>query len=359
VAASIDGTQFWFSRSQEQLADQAILRSARRSINYLYCENKSKRQPGSAMVIVTITYLTLVYLLFFKFKLLPWNKVTQAVSVVIGVVILTGFLVGLQGLTPSSTQGTITGRIVEIAPQVSGRVLEVPVEPNVIVETDAVLFTIDKVPFEARVQELQARLALSELRLAQHKELVEKRAGSEFQLQQTEAETLQLQAQLTNAEFDLNNTQVLAPSRGMVPRLFLKPGMQVSPSRSVLTFVDTSELTIVALFQQKALQSTRVGDKALVNFPALPGRVFETTVVALPNAIGDSQVLASGQLPSVQGARMTRLYPAYISLPPDFPEELNKVGLAATVYIHTEGAGVVGIVAVILQWVGTSLDAII
>ena len=76
-------------------------------------------------------------------------------------------------------------------------------------------------------------------------------------------------------------------------------------------------------------------------------------------AIGDAQALTSGQLPAVQQVKMTRLYPAYIALPDDFPENLHKVGLAATVYIHTEGAGVVGIVAVVLQWVGTSLDAII
>ena len=310
------------------------------------------------MLIVTVTYLALVYLLFFKFKLLPWNKITQAICVVVGVVILTGFLVGLQGLTPSSTQGMITGRLVEIAPQVSGRIIEVSVEPNEPVEADAVLFSIDRLPFEARVQELQARLALSELRLGQHRELAKRGAGSEFQVQQTEAETLQLQAQLNNAEFDLANTLVRAPSQGIVPRLFLKPGMQVSPSRSVLTFLDTGELAIGALFQQKALQSTKVGDKAMVNFPALPGRVFETKVIALPSAIGDAQVLATGQLPSVQEQRMTRLYPAYLAMPADFPEDLNKVGLAATVYIHTEGAGVVGMVAVILQWVGTSLDAI-
>jgi hypothetical protein len=56
---------------------------------------------------------------------------------------------------------------------------------------------------------------------------------------------------------------------------------------------------------------------------------------------------------------MTRLYPVYVTLPGDFPEELRKAGLAASVTIHTEGAGVVGMVAVVLQWVNTSLDAII
>lgn len=45
----------------------------------------------------------------------------------------------------------------------------------------------------------------------------------------------------------------------MVPCLFLVPGMGVSPSRSVLTFVNTEEAAIVALFQQKALQVVRIG----------------------------------------------------------------------------------------------------
>ena len=82
-------------------------------------------------------------------------------------------------------------------------------------------------------------------------------------------------------------------------------------------------------------------------------------VIVVPGAIGNAQLLASGQLPSVEQFIMTRVYPVIISLPEDFPDELRKVGLAASVTIHTEGAGVVGIVAVVLQWVGTSMDAIL
>ena len=32
------------------------------------------------MVIVTVTYAALVYLLFFKLRWLPWNKTTRLVS---------------------------------------------------------------------------------------------------------------------------------------------------------------------------------------------------------------------------------------------------------------------------------------
>jgi multidrug resistance efflux pump len=311
------------------------------------------------MLIIAGLYAAAVYLLFFKLKLVPWNKISQGLVVLIGVVILTLFLVGLQGLTPASVQGGITGRIIEIAPQVSGRVIMVKAEPNVTVNEGALLFSIDPVLFESRIDELDARLELARLRLEQYQELAAGRAGTEFQVQQSRAEVKQLEALLVGARFDLENTDVRAPARGMVPQVYLKPGMQVSPSRSVLTFVDTGELVIGAQFQQKALINVKPGDKAMVNFPALPGQVFETQVILIPGAIGNTQLIASGQLASVEQLKTTRLYPVFISLPEDFPDELRKVGLSASVTIHTEGAGVVGIVAVVLQWVSTSLDAII
>jgi len=39
------------------------------------------------MVIITCLYLALVYLLFFKFRILPWSKISQAVCLIVGVVI--------------------------------------------------------------------------------------------------------------------------------------------------------------------------------------------------------------------------------------------------------------------------------
>jgi multidrug resistance efflux pump len=311
------------------------------------------------MVIVTCLYLVLIYLLFFKFRVLPWNKVSQGLAVFVGTIILTAFLVGLQGLTPASVQGAITGRLVEIAPQVSGRVLSIEAKPNIPLDEGDVLFSIDPVLFESRVDELKARLALARLRLGQYQDLAASNAGTDFQVQQSAAEVKQLEASLVAARFDLDNTVVRAPAGGITPRVLLRPGLQVSPLKSVLSFIDTEQLAIGAQFQQKALINVKPGDKALVNFPALPGQVFEAQVIDIPGAIGNAQMLATGQLPAVEQFTMTRVYPVFISLPDDFPPELRKVGLAASVTIHTEGAGVVGIVAIVLQWVKTSMDAIV
>jgi multidrug resistance efflux pump len=310
------------------------------------------------MVIILVLYISLIWLLFFKLKWLPWNRLTQWISLIVGVVILSGFLVGLKGLTPASKEAVITGRVVEISPQVSGRVISVNIEPMQSLAEGEVLFEIDPPAYRARVDDLEARLALASLRLEQYQELQAEGAGTGFQLEQSTAEVAQLQAQLDIALFDLTNTKVRAPGPGLVPVLAMRTGMQVSPQKSVMTFVDRQEMLIGARFQQKALQAVKTGDKALINFPALPGRVFESEVVGIPDAIREGQIFASGQLQSVQEQRMTRLWPVMVKIPDDFPQELRKVGLAADVTIHTERAGVVGIVAVILQWISTSLDAV-
>ena len=174
-----------------------------------------------------------------------------------------------------------------------------------------------------------------------------------------QSQVAQVLAQLESAQYDLANATVRAPGPGILTYLTLRPGMQTSPARSVATFVYTDQMVIVALFQQKALESLKIGDAVKVNFPALPGQLFDAEVLALAEGIGEGQFFASGQLPRVQDQRMTRLYPILISVPEDFPLELRKIGLAASARIHTEKAGIVGVVAIILQWIQTSLDLVI
>ena len=371
------------------------------------------------MVIVSVLYLLAVYLIFHKFKLLPWNTVSKAISLVLGVIILSLFLVGLQGLTPSSTQAVVTGYVTEIAPQVSGRVVEVPAEPNVELDPGTVLYRIDPLPYRYRVDQLTAQLAdteasvaqlkesydaaraqteatsaqleLTTLRLSQAETLAATGAGSTFEVEQYQSQqeqlTAQLQAnraneqaayaaltssvgdtqsrvagvlaQLESAQYDLQNTEVKAPGQGLVTIFVLRPGMQASPSRSIATFVYTDKLFVSGLFAQKALRAVQVGDKVKVSFPAVPGKLFETEVAGIGSAVGEGQFAASGQLARTSEQRTTRLYPILMSVPEDFPYELRKVGLSANATIYTENAGVVGIVATILQWVGTSLDLVI
>jgi multidrug resistance efflux pump len=371
------------------------------------------------MVLMTTLYILFVWLIFGKFKLLPLNGFWRTVVLVIGVIIVNVFLAGLGTLTPPSEQAVVSGFVTEIAPQVSGRVTSVPVDPNDTVEPGDTLFRIDPLPYQARVDQLTAQLAdteasvagmkesydaaretvkatqaqldLTELRLRQQEELVAAGAGTQFQLEQYQSQVDQLTAQLNaaqaqenqayitltssvgdeqsrvaqvlaqleSAQFDLANTTVVAPGYGVVTMNVLRPGMYVGPARTVMAFAYLEDLAIGAVFSQKALESTRVGDQAKITFPALPGRVFTVEVIGIPSAIGEAQFFALGQIPRVTTQMMVRSYPIILSLPEDFPPELRRIGLAANARIYTEGAGVVGIVATILQWIQTSMDYVI
>lgn len=311
------------------------------------------------MVFIIGLYFALVYLVFFKFRWLPLNTVTKTIIVGLGVFIFLSVLTALRTLTPTTIQGAVTTRIVEIAPQVSGRINKVLIQKSVIVEPGTVLFTIDPTTYQARVDEIEAQLTLVRLRVEQYGKLATSGAGSKFEFERAQVETRRLEAKLIGARFDLDNTLVRAPSQGMVPRLFLKEGVQVSPSKAVMTFLDTTELTISGLYQQAALQNVRVGDRATVSFPALPGQVFESKVVKIPEAIGDVQFMASGHLPVVGQVQTTRLFPIYVALPDDFPDHIKKVGLAANVTVHTQGAGAISMVALALQWIGISLAILV
>ena len=310
------------------------------------------------MSVIVIVYGSLVYLVFFRFKLLPWNRLTQLCTLAVGLIMAVAFLIGIENLTPKSTQAVIVGRTVDIASVVSGPITRVNVVANEVVSEGSVLFEIDPTLFEAQVKDLEAGLALAQLRLGQFKRMARVDAASQFQIEQTGAEIEQLEARLEAARFNLANTEVRAPFTGRVPKLLLKPGVVVSPARAVMAFVDTKQLEIFAMLPQKALSTIRVGDEVVINFPALPGRLYRSEITDIPTAIAEGQFLASGQLESAQQHRMVRVFPVFISLPADFPPHLRKAGVAASVTVITESAGPIAVYAIAMQWIDTSLDAV-
>jgi multidrug resistance efflux pump len=54
---------------------------------------------------------------------------------------------------------TVTRRVAEVTPNVSGQITAVSVKPNALVKTGDVLFQIDPAPFQYRVLQLEASLA--------------------------------------------------------------------------------------------------------------------------------------------------------------------------------------------------------
>jgi multidrug resistance efflux pump len=178
-------------------------------------------------------YSFFVWLIFFKFKLLPWNIISQVITITIPIVGLTVLILLLNIVAPSSHDIRVVNYVVPINPPVRGLVTEVPVEPNRPVKKGDVLFKVDPTPYQITVQSYEAqiaqlkvqlitaqansrnleeqlksaraqrqalepRLKLSQLRMQQFKELAEAGAGNRFDYEQAQSEVQNFEGQLAS-----------------------------------------------------------------------------------------------------------------------------------------------------------------
>ena len=132
----------------------------------------------------------------------------------------------------------------------------------------------------ARAQAAQARLAY------------------ESEINGTNPTVARLQAELLNAEYDLEQTTVRAPSDGYVTQVFLRPGMMANPLplRPVMVFMNSEDRVLAAAFIQNSLQRVRVGDDAEVAFKAVPGKIFKARVQQVIDVMAQGQLQPSGAL---------------------------------------------------------------
>ena len=167
-------------------------------------------------IILLGIYAAIVWFIFIKMKWLPWNTGTQVIVVIIPIVGLTALILILNVVAPSTADVRVIKYVINIVPQVRGRVIEVPVEPNRLVHKGEVLFKIDPTPYELTVRSLEAQLAGTQ---ASSKELNEQLAGavgkvseSRAAIQQADAQIPQVQARLDLARMRVNQNRELVAS---------------------------------------------------------------------------------------------------------------------------------------------------
>ena len=116
-------------------------------------------------IILLGIYAFFAWLVFFKFKWLPWNITTQVITVTIPIVGIAMLILFLNIVAPSSHDVRAVNYVVPINPRVGGLVTEVPIEPNRPIKKGDVLFRIDPTPYEIAVKNAEAELARLKVQL--------------------------------------------------------------------------------------------------------------------------------------------------------------------------------------------------
>jgi multidrug resistance efflux pump len=364
------------------------------------------------MVIILCLYIVALWLVFSKFKLVRWGWLSGTVAVLIGVFILAIFLALFNYLTPSG-RVTVTGRVVEVTPNVTGQIVAIPVKPNVPVKANDVLFQIDPAPFQYKVSQLQASLAAAKQqteilksnyeqatanvtgltaqvafnakRNADILKLATEGANTEFQAQdrQNQYETAlaqlnvakaaqqsaklaldseiggvnttvaQIQAQLDNASWELSQTTIRAPADGYVTVVALTVGDRALQLHSAMSFIVENEIALVGMFSQNGFQTIKDGASVDIVFDNAPGRIYHAKITAIPRGVGQGQVAVSGTLARTNALGGATVFPAEISIPDGMSRESLRLGMSGSATAFADNAGVIGLLASILVWISS------
>jgi multidrug resistance efflux pump len=364
------------------------------------------------MVIILCLYIVALWVIFSKFKLVRWGWLSGTVAVLVGVFILATFLALFNYLTPSG-RVTVTGRVVEVTPNVTGQIVAIPVEPNLPVKANDVLFQIDPAPFQYKVTQLRASLAaaqqqteilksnykqatanvaglttqvaFNEKRLGDIQKLAAEDANTQFQAQdrQNQYETAlaqlnvakaaqqsaklamdseiggvnttvaQIQAQLDNASWELSQTTIRAPADGYVTVVALSVGDRALQLHSAMSFIVENEITLVGMFAQNGFQTVKEGASVDIVFDNAPGRIYHATITAIPKGVGQGQIAVSGTLARTNVLGGATVFPAVISIPDEMSRESLRLGMSGNATAFSQKAGVIGLLASILVWISS------
>src|SRR5215813_13033333 len=116
-------------------------------------------------IILLGIYSFFVWLIFFKFKWLPWNFTTQFITITLPIVGMMVLFLLLNIAAPATDDVRAQNYVIPIVPRVTGTVTEVPIEPNRPIKKGDVLFKMDPVPFAALVKAAEATLAQNQAKL--------------------------------------------------------------------------------------------------------------------------------------------------------------------------------------------------
>jgi multidrug resistance efflux pump len=355
--------------------------------------------------LLLIIYGLTVWLVFFKFKLLPWNFQWKVIVFTTPVFGLFALVLLINVFQPVSKDLRALRYVVQVVPRVSGRVIDVPIEANRPIEKGDVLFRIEPAPYEyevrrlraalaqaeagvreleeqvrverSRAQAVAADLALTEIRVRQLEELVAAGAGDRFELERYQADRTRLRAELVaaqaaaakaqaqldaqsdgeqaqvaqtraeleKAEWNLSETVVTAPTDGFAVNLAVRPGSYAVPLplSPVMTFIE-EEGVYIATFAQNALHQVKEGDEAELTFDFYPGRIFKAKVHSVVQAVGQGQVPLTGNLPeALPPVRPTRLAVRF-TLEPGYEDVFVPGGARGKAAIYTEHLSLIEIV---------------
>jgi RND family efflux transporter MFP subunit len=258
---------------------------------------------------------------------------------------------------PWTRDGRVRVQVANVAPQVSGQIKELRIVDNQFVHKGDILYVIDPFDFQVTLRtntaqlkqkaaDVQVKAAQSERRrhlsnLATTPEEQQIYAGNAIQ---AKAAFEAAQQQVSQAEINLNRTQVRSPVNGYVTNLLMRVGDYAHTGVNNVSIIDTDSYWIDGYFEETKMPRVCVGERVeaqLMGYssPIIGHVATVTRGISVSNATPSTQGLPNVD-PVYTWVRLAQRVPVRIAIdevPPGVP---LVSGMTATVTIRSDsGAG--------------------
>jgi len=303
-------------------------------------------------------------------------------------------------LAPWTDQARVQGFIIPITPEVSGNVIKVNVVADQVVRKGELLLEIDPEDYEIAVRRAESDLELAGqdvgagsanidstiARLAEARaELKRKRsdlqrtqniykqdpgAVSEAEIdrrqagvEQSESKVTSLRAEvekarqqagsegednarirdaraaLKQAQINLSETKLYAPSDGGITNLTVDEGFYAKSGTPLMTFISATDVWIKAYLRENSLSNLKIGDAVEIVLDVAPGKIFKGKVSSIGYGISQPSGGATGELETVKAdsgwLRDAQRFPVIIKFSDDSSRGIRRHGGQADVQIYT------------------------
>ncbi|MFJ9448730.1 MULTISPECIES: efflux RND transporter periplasmic adaptor subunit [unclassified Herbaspirillum] len=253
-------------------------------------------------------------------------------------------------VSPWTRDGRVRADVVNIAPDVAGQVVDLPVRDNQLVHKGDLLMQIDPSRYQLALQQAEAALAARkadlDMRRAQARRRAdldslvvsrENREDAGSQVAGAEAQYQVAVAQRDSARLNLDRTKVVAPVDGYITNLSVRRGDYASAGVAKIAIIDSHSFWVYGYFEETKLPYVAVGDKAkiqLINGATLRGHVDSISRGIYDRDNPQSRELLADVNPTFNWVRLAQRIPVRIQIDEVPKDVLLAAGLTCTVTLE-------------------------
>jgi len=245
----------------------------------------------------------------------------------------------------------VEAHAVMVAAKVSGYVTSVPVVEGQKVKKGEILAQIDERDYnntltqaKGEMTAIQARMEEAEKNYTRLSQLYKSGAVSQQQFDNAtsnfsdiKAKFESITAQVAQAELNLENTKVRAPSDGFVAKRSVEEGQLASPGVPLIGFVDTDSRWVEANFKETEIEEIKIGAKVDISVDAISSKTYVGHVESISSATGATFTLLPPDNATGNFTKVVQRVPVKIVIDQIGEKDIEalRAGLSAVVKVHT------------------------